>query len=249
MDAVNNIFPEEIVDGLIEGELPPPKFYSSATVLFTDFVGFTRSAAELAEHPQRLLNGLNTFFSGFDRIVSRCNVRKIKTIGDAYMCAGGVPAENRTHAVDAVRSALEIRGHVRWLNRHAKEDDVCWPMRIGIHTGPLTAGVIGKQGFRSGFDLWGDTVNIASRLESSGEADEISVSEAVRQCTAEFFDFEGPEKIDLKGKGELERFLVTGVKPDLRAVGANRDEASTGMKFHIQRRRLADADQAAAAGS
>ena len=176
-------------------------------MLFTDFKGFTRVASRLS--PAALLRELDFHFSEFDRIVARHGLEKLKTIGDAYMCAGGIPAANATHAVDAVAAAWEIgRFMVEVGAEKSARGEQPWELRIGVHTGPLMAGVIGHKKFA--YDIWGDTVNIASRLESTGEAGRINVSRATYLAIRDRFVCEHRGKLPAKNAGEIDMYFVVG---------------------------------------
>ncbi len=169
---------------------------AEATVLFADIVGFTRTAAALP--PDELVARLNELFSEFDQAAARLELEKIKTIGDAYMVAGGVPLPLPGHAGRCAELALAMLDVVRAFNsRHA----LSWQLRIGIHTGPLVAGIIGTRKFA--YDVWGDTVNIASRLESQSLPGEIQVSTTTRDLVASDYELAPRGEIDLKNRGPV----------------------------------------------
>ncbi len=200
-----NILPERIAEELKANDQVEPLHYASASVLFTDFVGFTQIAETLT--PQALIGELDLCFRAFDEIAKRHHLEKIKTIGDSYMAAGGIPAANRTHAVDAVLAALEIQSFMReWQQRKAAANQPGWQLRLGIHSGALVAGVIGREKFA--YDVWGDTVNTASRMESSGAAERINISGATFEMVKDFFLCEPRGKIAAKNKGEIEMYFV-----------------------------------------
>jgi adenylate cyclase len=202
-----NILPANIAEELKAKDRVEPKAYENVTVIFTDFVGFTGLAEKLS--PQDLVNELDTCFREFDRIAKKHSLEKIKTIGDAYMAAGGIPQTNETHAVDSVLAALEINLFMESLKAKKRASGMpYWQLRIGIHTGPLIAGVIGEEKFT--YDVWGDTVNTASRLESSGLADRINISGATYEQVKDFFECEYRGRIPAKNKGEIEMYFVTG---------------------------------------
>lgn len=158
-----NILPLETAQELKVKGYATPRDYEHATVLFTDFKDFSLIAESLS--PQELVAELNTYFMAFDQIIERHNMEKIKTIGDAYMCAGGIPVPNNTHPVDAVRAGLAIQEYMEAENEKKKQRGALpWQLRIGIHTGPVVAGVVGRKKFA--YDIWGDAVNIASRMET-----------------------------------------------------------------------------------
>jgi len=209
---LKNIFPEKIANELIERGFSEPVFIKSATVLFTDFKGFTKIAESLS--PTELVAELDRCFTYFDNVVERYNLEKIKTIGDSYMCVGGVPKINSTHCVDAILASLEIQTFMNQMKSIAEDlGKPYWELRLGIHTGPLIAGVIGEKRFA--YDIWGDTVNTASRLESSGETGRINISRDVRDKVRELFDIEFRGEIPVKNKGNVEMYYVNGILPDL----------------------------------
>lgn len=204
---LQNILPAEVAEELKRTGQVKPTYHDSVTVLFTDFKGFTRVASRLS--PAALLRELDFHFSEFDRIVARHGLEKLKTIGDAYMCAGGIPAANATHAVDAVAAAWEIgRFMVEVGAEKSARGEQPWELRIGVHTGPLMAGVIGHKKFA--YDIWGDTVNIASRLESTGEAGRINVSRATYLAIRDRFVCEHRGKLPAKNAGEIDMYFVVG---------------------------------------
>lgn len=200
-----NILPEEVAEELKTDGTSTPKHYDQVTVLFTDFRGFTNIAAATA--PQELVETLNDCFSHFDTIIERHNLEKIKTIGDAYMCAGGVPVENTTNAKDAVNAAAEM---VEWVNAwNEKRRSNGLPVleiRIGIHTGELVAGVIGFKKFA--YDVWGDAVNVASRMESSGEPGKVNISAATYELVKDDFETEYRGELEVKNRGLIGMYFV-----------------------------------------
>lgn len=199
-----NILPDEIAQELRTQGHAYPKHYESATVLFTDFVNFTSLAAHLS--PDALLTELDECFLAFDEIAERHNLEKIKTIGDAYMCVGGIPVANKTHPVDAVRAALDM---VAWLQHRndTNPNAVFKEMRVGIHTGQVTAGVIGKNKFA--YDIWGDAVNLASRMEEEGISNRINISGATYAAIQTYFPCEHRGKREVRNKGLVDMYLVT----------------------------------------
>ncbi len=208
-DLLLNILPVKVADELKSKGSAQPVFFPKASVLFTDFKGFTKIASNMT--PPQLVAELDRFFTAFDRIIEKYGLEKLKTIGDAYMCAGGLPDAKPSHVLDIVNAAWEIRefvGKVREEKLARKEP--CWEIRIGVHAGDLVAGVIGKKKFA--FDIWGDTVNIASRLESSGEAGQINVSKEVYEVIKDRFVCEYRGKIMAKNKGEIDMYFVTAKK-------------------------------------
>lgn len=221
-----NILPSSVAKELKERDRVRPVDYESASVLFTDFVGFTQIAENFS--PQQLIEELDECFRQFDVIAKKHKLEKIKTIGDSYMAVGGVPVSNRTHARDCVLAALEIERCINGLMRKkVVAGQPFWQIRIGIHTGDLVAGVIGSEKFS--YDVWGDTVNTASRLESSGAAGRINISRATYELVKDDFICEYRGKIPAKNKGEIEMYFVNG----LRSEGSS--EASEIAPDHAKR--------------
>ncbi|TNE60699.1 MAG: tetratricopeptide repeat protein [Bacteroidetes bacterium] len=198
-----NILPDEVAQELRSHGYATPRFYEAATVLFTDFSNFTRLSESLT--PEELIDELNACFLGFDEICDKYGLEKIKTIGDAYMCAGGLPVPNDTHPEDAVNAALEM---LAWLRRRheAEPDAVFNNMRIGIHTGPVIAGVIGKNKFA--YDIWGDAVNLASRLEELGEPGRINISGATYAVVKDRFNCSYRGKKEVHNKGLVDMYFI-----------------------------------------
>lgn len=210
-DLLLNILPAQIADELKHRNQVEPRYYKSVTIMFTDFKGFTRFA-ETTE-PRVLVNNLNQYFSAFDDIVSQHNLEKLKTIGDAYMCAGGVPEENRTHPVDTCLAALEIQEFMARTNRQRERTRLpAWELRIGIHTGPVMAGVVGKNKFT--YDIWGNAVNVAALMESNGEAGRITLSESTYHRVKDLFATEPRSSIETKNKGRLDTYFLKRIKPE-----------------------------------
>lgn len=207
-----NILPAKIAQELKTKSEVEPVYYPSVTVLFTDFSGFTRLAENMT--PQELVKELDGCFTQFDEICKRYNLEKLKTIGDSYMCAGGIPDHNKTHIIDACLTAIEIQSFMIQM-KDIKEmlGMPFWELRLGIHTGPVVAGVVGKHKFA--FDMWGDTVNIASRMESSGTVGEINVSEKIYEFAKYFFELEPRGKLKAKNKPDMEMYYLKRIRKDL----------------------------------
>ncbi|MGK0291288.1 MAG: adenylate cyclase [bacterium] len=200
-----NILPAPIAEELKRYDRAIPKHYNSATVLFTDLVGFTQIAETMT--PSELVHELDYCFKAFDQVMQKHGIEKIKTIGDAYMAVGGIPTENKTHAYDCVLAGLEIQDFMKQLKKEKEaKGEPCWELRLGIHTGGLVAGVIGTQKFA--YDVWGDTVNLASRMESSGETGKVNISSATYEQIKDFFKCEYRGKIKAKNKGDIDMYFV-----------------------------------------
>ncbi|WP_044963838.1 adenylate/guanylate cyclase domain-containing protein [Sorangium cellulosum] len=198
-----NILPRTIADQLKEQEQLIAEHFEEVTVLFADIAGFTPLAARLP--PAELVGLLNRMFSSFDQLAEQHGLEKIKTIGDAYMVVGGLPAQRPDHARAIARMAIAMTHTVR---QFVGDDGEPFQLRIGINTGPVIAGVIGKKKFS--YDLWGDAVNVASRMESSGEPGRIQVSEASYSLLARDFLLEERGLVAIKGKGAMKTYWLIG---------------------------------------
>lgn len=208
---LSNILPEETAKELKEKGRASSMRFNMATILFSDIHGFTKIAEEM--NPDALIDELDKFFLEFDTIVEKHNIEKIKTIGDAYMCAGGIPQKNRTNPIEVVVAALEMQSRIQEIQKQTHTNrKKYWELRIGIHTGPIIAGVVGSKKFS--YDIWGDSVNIASRMESSGEVGKVNISESTFLLVQDFFDCEHRGKIPVKYKGEVDMYFVNGFKAE-----------------------------------
>ena len=204
-----NILPGEVADELRTKGMVSPKYFEDVTILFTDFVGFTLSTEKLAA--EELVEMLHDYFTAFDQIVAKYRLEKMKTIGDSYMCISGLPMRNPAHPVDMVLAAFEM---LHAVEVRAQPDRAAqWKVRIGIHTGPVIAGVVGINKFA--FDIWGDTVNYSSRMESSGEANRINLSERTYSRVKDFLACEPRGKVLTKEKRELDMYFANGILPGL----------------------------------
>ena len=200
-----NILPYEVAQELKQTGQCQAKTYSMVTVMFADFKDFTSVSEKVSA--ELLVDEINFCFSAFDNILQKHKVEKIKTVGDAYMCASGLPVLNYTHAVDLVTAAIEIRNFI--LNRKKEKEvkgEIPFEIRIGIHTGPVVAGIVGVKKFA--YDIWGDTVNIASRIESSGEAGKVNISGNTYELVKDKFACTHRGKIEAKHKGEIDMYFV-----------------------------------------
>ncbi|MEP7267130.1 MAG: adenylate/guanylate cyclase domain-containing protein [Saprospiraceae bacterium] len=204
-----NILPFDIAKELKENGSAEPKMYDSVSVLFTDFKEFT----SIAEHmnPAELVSEIDYCFKAFDHIVHKYNIEKIKTIGDSYMAVGGLPVITSTHAIDTVKAALEMRNFIIEHNAKRKlEQKPVFEMRLGIHTGNVVAGIVGFKKFA--YDIWGDTVNLASRMESSGQEGKVNVSGVTYELVKDHFDCRYRGKVNAKSKKEIDMYFVESIK-------------------------------------
>lgn len=204
-DLLLNILPKETAEELKEKGRAQARKYNEASVLFSDLKGFTKLSEEIGA--DQLVSLLDEAFKRFDRLCDRYGVEKIKTIGDAYMCATGIPSEDPAHALNMTRFAISMLEEMRSLNQRNREQGLpeC-EIRIGIHSGPLIAGVVGEKKFA--YDVWGDTVNTASRMESSGTPDRINISASTYQRVKDSFICESRGKVAAKNKGDMEMYFV-----------------------------------------
>ena len=203
-----NILPHEVAEELKDSGEAAAKHFDVVTILFTDFKGFTEASEKMS--PQELVAELNTCFKAFDGIITTRGIEKIKTIGDAYMCASGLPDPKTSSPADVVHAALEMQAFM--TSRKVERDAQGLPafeMRVGIHTGPVVAGIVGVKKFQ--YDIWGDTVNTASRMESSGQVGQVNISESTHALVKNDpgFAFSPRGKVQAKGKGELEMYFVS----------------------------------------
>ena len=203
-----NILPEETAQELKENGKVLAKQFDAVTVLFTDFKGFTNYSENLS--PQDLVETIDFYFSKFDEITAKHGLEKIKTIGDAYMCAGGLPFPTEDHANKMVRAAFEIAAFVDETKNNENESGKIFDIRIGINTGPVVAGVVGSKKFA--YDIWGDTVNVASRMESMSEPGKINISENTYALIKEDFNCEYRGEIEVKNRGKLKMYFVNDTK-------------------------------------
>jgi adenylate cyclase len=205
-----NILPREIAAILKNESRTIADHYTEASILFADMVGFTPLSARLA--PVEVVELLNEAFSYFDSLVDKYNVEKIRTIGDSYMVVSGVPRRRSDHAQSLVHMALDMR---EYLATHTFQNGQRLSFRIGINSGPVIGGVIGKRKFV--YDVWGDAVNIASRMESHGMSGTIQITRATYELIKNEFACESRGTVDVKGKGEMEAWLVLSTKAKIPA--------------------------------
>jgi len=202
-----NILPKKTAIELIHKGKVQAKKFQSVSVMFTDFKNFTKHSENLS--PETLVETVDFYFSKFDEIIKKHGLEKIKTIGDAYMCAGGLPFPTEYHAQNMIRAAFEIVEFVEKTKKN-KEVEKIFDIRIGINTGPVVAGVVGSTKFA--YDIWGDTVNVASRMETNSLAGKINVSENTYQLIKDVFHCEYRGEIEVKNKGMMKMYFVNGLK-------------------------------------
>lgn len=200
-----NILPAQVAQELQKNGNATPRYYERASVLFTDFKGFTRLAETLS--PQEVVSELNGYFMAFDDIIEKYDLEKIKTIGDSYMCAGGIPTENESHLLNIVKAGLEMQEYILMRNEKRIEANMPeWNIRIGINTGPIVAGVVGKKKYA--YDIWGSTVNVASRMESNGEPGRVNISATTYELIKDKYACTYRGKIFAKNIGEIDMYFV-----------------------------------------
>jgi len=206
-----NILPQAIIEELKAKGQSEPRRHEEASILFTDFSGFTQAVSTIP--PKRLVQELDEIFRGFDDIIVANGLEKIKTIGDAYMAAGGLPVSAANHALRCVRAGMALTHFIETRNKTAA---MKWGLRVGVHSGAVVAGIVGKNKYA--YDVWGDTVNIASRLESAGEVNRVNISAYTFELVREFFDCEYRGKLAAKGKGEIDMYFVVRELADMEAT-------------------------------
>jgi class 3 adenylate cyclase/tetratricopeptide (TPR) repeat protein len=199
-----NILPDETAKELKQNGRVKAQKFDSVTVLFTDFKGFTHFATNLP--PEKLVESVDFYFSKFDQIIEKYGLEKIKTVGDSYMCAGGLPFPSADHAHKMILAAFDIAEFVHQSKMNKADDETRFDIRIGINTGPIVAGVVGTKKFA--YDIWGDTVNIASRMESNSVPGKINISENTYELIKDLFDCEYRGEIEVKNRGMMKMYFV-----------------------------------------
>ncbi|WP_246019996.1 adenylate/guanylate cyclase domain-containing protein [Muriicola soli] len=198
--------PEETALELKEYGKVKARKYESVTVLFTDFKGFTSYSEDLS--PEALVETIDFYFSKFDAIIENYGLEKIKTIGDSYMCVGGLHGEEKNHAVRMVSAALDIVAFVEETKNDIKATELSFDIRIGINSGPVVAGVVGTHKFA--YDIWGDAVNVAARMESMSQAGKINISEMTYHLVKKEFICTPRGVIAIKNRGEMDMYFIEG---------------------------------------
>lgn len=201
-----NILPEETASELKEKGRVKAKKYESITVLFTDFQGFTQYSQDLT--PEKLVESVDFYYSKFDEIMEKYDLEKIKTLGDSYMCAGGLHFHSSDHAIKMIQAAFDIDEFVKEAKNSNKDGQTRFDIRIGINTGPVVAGIVGTKKFA--YDIWGDTVNVASRMESASEPGKINISQGTYELIKEDYDCSYRGELFVKNKGMMKMYFVNG---------------------------------------
>jgi class 3 adenylate cyclase/ligand-binding sensor domain-containing protein len=196
-----NMLPKEIADEIKEKGSAAPRRYEEVTVLFTDFENFTSTAATMSA--KKLVSEVNEIFEAFDNIIEEFKLEKIKTIGDAYMAVSGLPVENEKHALACVQAAKAMQ---EFIDRRNENAAVKWRMRIGIHSGSIIAGIVGKKKFT--YDIWGSTVILASRMEEVGEIGKINISATTCDQVQDYYHCEYRGKVSVQGQGDVDMYFV-----------------------------------------
>lgn len=223
---LRNVIPDSMADELLEKGQASARAFKVVSILFTDFVGFTKIAD--AMNPSDLVKKLDVFFRKFDEIVFNNNLERIKTIGDAYMAAGGVPVRNNTNPIDTCLTGLQIQHYIKGLEQEAIDaGEAPWRLRLGINTGEVTAGVIGTK--RLAYDVWGSTVNYAQRMEMLGEPGKVTITHNTYLHIEPYFECTYKGQVSTKGEGKIRMYQVERIKPEL---SVNGDGIYPNERFH-----------------
>ena len=202
---IHNILPKQIVKELRETGVIKPREYKMVTLLFTDFQDFSTLSAKMK--PNELVSELNEIFKHFDEIVDLCGLEKLKTIGDSYMAGGGFPEECSDHALKVIKAAIEMQDLITERN---KKSHLKWPMRVGVHSGNVVAGVIGKN--KMTYDVWGNTVNVANRMESNGRPGKVNISSATYNLIKDYYECDFYDTLKLSDKKKIDMYFIRGIK-------------------------------------
>tara|TARA_R110002124_G_scaffold286171_1_gene466206 strand:+ start:1488 stop:2780 length:1293 start_codon:yes stop_codon:yes gene_type:complete len=208
-DLLHNTFPANVAESLLAYGNVTPERYDDVTIMFTDFDGFTKVVPNLS--PEELISSLSFYFDKFDEIASEHKLIKIKTIGDSYMAVGGLPERNATHHIDVILAALKIKKFINASKDERPENIPFFPIRIGVHSGNAVVGVIGKKRFA--YDIWGNAVNMASRMEQYASDDYINISETTFESVKDFFECESRGQIEIKNMGDTSMYKVKRIVP------------------------------------
>jgi adenylate cyclase len=196
-----NILPLKVATDLKEKGNTVPQMFDNVTVMFSDFCRFTELSSQL--QPQQLIDELNDLFTSFDNIIESNHCERIKTIGDAYLAVCGLPEEDPAHAINIINAGIQI---IHYLEERNRDHPIHWKVRIGVHSGPAIAGVVGAKKYS--YDVFGDTINTASRMESYSDMMKINVSKSTYIHTKDHFRFTERGAIDTKGKGKIDMYYV-----------------------------------------
>jgi class 3 adenylate cyclase len=206
--------PDDVAEELQTQGRVEPRFHESTTILFADFKGFTRLTETL--DPARLLAQLSQNFQRFDEIAAANRLETLKTMGDAYVCIGGLPKPTRSHAVDACLSALQMQRFVTGTNRQREKLRLApWELRIGVNSGSVVAGVVGIRRFA--YDIWGNAVNVAQRMEEACEPGRVNISASTMHQVARLFVTEARGTVEVKHLGAMDMYFLDRIRPELSA--------------------------------
>ncbi len=214
-ELLTNYLPKEEFEKLKETTKDKTQRYKMVTVLFSNILGFTKIAEQ--ENAERLIDDLDRFFFQFDEAVERLHIEKIKTIGDSYICAGGIPQKNRTNPIEVVLAAFEMQLYMQTIkDQYERNNQKIWDLRMGIHTGPVFSNSTGNK---KRLEIWGDTVNIASRMEASGEIGKVNITGMTYELVKDYFLCKYRGKMPVKYKGEIDMYFIEGFRPALSVEG------------------------------
>lgn len=216
-ELLTNYLPKEDFEKLKETTKDKTQRYKMVTVLFSNILGFTKIAEQ--DNAERLIDDLDRFFFEFDEVVQRLHIEKIKTIGDSYICAGGIPQKNRTNPIEVVLAAFEMQQYMQILkDQYQLKNQKIWDLRMGIHTGPVFSNS-SSGGSKKRLEIWGDTVNIASRMEASGETGRVNITGMTYELVKDYFLCKYRGKMPVKYKGEIDMYFIEGFRPALSVDG------------------------------
>lgn len=209
-ELLQNIFPEKIAESLLAYGTVTPERFEKVTIMFTDFDGFSKVVPSLS--PEELIHSLSYYFDKYDEFSEEHNLIKIKTIGDSYMAVGGLPERSKTHTIDVVLTALKMKQFMKQVSEEENHTVPIFPLRIGIHTGSAVVGVIGKKRFA--YDIWGDAVNLASRMEQNADESFINISDSMYQEVKEYFECDARGMIEVKNMGSVPMYNLKRIKAE-----------------------------------